>query len=283
MGRSNESPRAASGTGADGAYVFFALACAVTWLLAVPAALAWVRHQAPPPYAIACAGLSAFGPMLAAIAVAGPRGQLREVFGRWRTSPPWIVLALLTPPAVHALATALDVAIGGHPAQWFHPPVTPEQVAALAVFPLGEEFGWRGFAHSRMLQRHGPVKGPLILGAVWGVWHLMYAITPEAAGFDAFAFGLTMIELPLYSLVIAWVFERSNRSMAVAIAFHAGAHLDHIERAPRSELPLHALHLAVLAVAATAAARCLATSLPRRRGGNAALRPNVPTTAAKSR
>ena len=65
---------------------------------------------------------------------------------------------------------------------------------------------------------------------------------------------MIMTELPLYALLIAWVFERANRSMAVAIAFHVGAHLDHIERAPRTDLRLHLIHLAVLAaVAATAA------------------------------
>jgi len=248
-----------TGAGADGALgVFFSLACAFTWLLAVPAALAWTRGEAPPPYAVACAGLSAFGPLFAVLAVAGPRGQLREVFGRWRTSPAWIGLALVTPAAVHLLATALYVAIGGHPSRWFHPPITQEDLAALVVFPLGEEFGWRGFAHSRMARRYGVVRGSVILGAVWGLWHLMYGITPEAAGFDPLQFAMTMIELPLYSLLIAWVFERSGRSMAVAIAFHAGAHLDHIERAPRAELGLHALHLAVLAVLAMLAARSLA-------------------------
>ncbi|MGZ3476202.1 MAG: hypothetical protein ACXWUG_19780, partial [Polyangiales bacterium] len=70
--------------------------------------------------------------------------------------------------------------------------------------------------------------------------------------------GMTMVELPLYSLLVAWVFERANRSMAVAIAFHAGGHLDHIEHASRADLRLHALHLAVLAVAAVLAARSLA-------------------------
>jgi membrane protease YdiL (CAAX protease family) len=254
-----EAPRGAAGSDVDGAYGFFGLACAFTWLLAVPAALAWMRHQAPSPYAVACAGLSAFGPLFAVLAIAGPRRQLKEVFGRWRTNPAWIVLGLFAPFAVHALATSLYVAIGGHPVRWFHPPVTPEDVAALVVFPLGEEFGWRGFAHSRMARRHGLAMGSVIVGVVWGLWHLMYSITPSAAGFDAFAFGITMAELPLYSLLIAWVFERSNRSMAVAIAFHAGAHLDHIERAPRADLRLHALHLAVLAVIALFAARSLAT------------------------
>jgi len=256
-------PRAPSKAAAGGAYLYFALACGVTWLLAIPAALAWMNHRAPPPYAVACAGLSAFGPLLAALAVAGPQRQLGAVFGRWRTSPAWVVLALLAPVMVHTAATALFVAVGGRPTQWFHPPRTPEAIAALVVFPIGEEFGWRGFAHPRMVARFGLVRGALVVGAVWGLWHLMYAITPEAAGFDPFELGMTMIELPLYSLLIAWVFERANRSMAVAIAFHAGAHLDHIERAPRTDLRLHALHMAVLAVTAAVAAWSLSRSWRR--------------------
>ena len=54
-----------------GTGLFFAPACAITWVLAAPAALAWMQHQAPPPFALACAGLSAFGPLLAALAIAG--------------------------------------------------------------------------------------------------------------------------------------------------------------------------------------------------------------------
>ncbi len=252
--------RPTSGTGET--YAFFALACGITWLLALPAASAWMYHRALLPAAIACAGLSAFGPLLAALAIAGPRRQLGQVFGRWRTRPAWILLALFAAPLVHLVATALFVATGGHPTQWFHPPGTPEAVAALVVFPLGEEFGWRGFAHPRMVDRFGPVRGCLIVGAVWGLWHLVYSVTPEAAGFDAFAFALTVVELPLYALLIGWVFERANRSMAVAIAFHLGAHIDHIERAPRTDLRLHLLHVAVLTASAAFAARSLHRQRP---------------------
>ena len=161
--RSNETARAES----DGAFGYFALACAITWLLAIPAARAWMRHEPPPPFAVACAGLSAFGPLLSVLAVAGPRRQLRDVFGRWRTNPAWVALALVSAPVVHAVATALYVATGGSPDQWSHPPVTPDQVAALVVFPLGEEFGWRGFAQPRMTRRYGLVKGSLVVGTVW--------------------------------------------------------------------------------------------------------------------
>jgi uncharacterized protein len=251
----NYDARSAPAT--DGVSLFFALACAITWTLASPAALAWMHHQSPAPLAVAAAGLSAFGPLLAALVVAGRRRQLRQVFGRWRTRPAWVLVALVAAPLVHLIATALFVATGGHPDRWFHPPDTPEAVAALVVFPLGEEFGWRGFAHPRMVSRHGAVRGALIVGVVWGLWHLMYTITPTAGGFDPVELAMIMTELPLYALLIAWVFERANRSMAVALAFHAGAHLDHIERAPRTDLRLHLIHLIVLAVGAGIAARSL--------------------------
>ncbi len=239
----------------DRLYAFFALACAITWLLATPMDLAWWRQVAPPPYAVAGAGLSALGPLFAVLLVA--RGQLREVFGRWRASPLWILFGLLLAPAVHLAATALFVAIGGRPVEWFHPPVTSEHVAALIVFSLGEEFGWRGFAHPRAARRYGLVRGTLLVGVAWGVWHLFYSVSPVTGRLDVLALFQNLVTVPLYAFPIAWLFERSNRSMAVAIACHAGGHLDQIGRAPR-DLRLHALHVAVLAVVAALAARSLA-------------------------
>jgi len=259
----NPISSAGAASRADGVYLYFVLACAITWTMAAPAALAWAHHQAPAPLAVAAAGLSAFGPLLAALVVAGRQRQLRQVFGRWRTSPAWVLVALLGAPIVHLIATALFVAIGGRPDSWFHPPNTPEAVAALVVFPLGEEFGWRGFAHPRMVSRFGDVRGALVVGVVWGLWHLVYTITPTAGGFDPLELAMIMTELPVYALLVAWVFERANRSMAVAIAFHAGAHLDHIERAPRTDLRLHLLHLVVLAVVAGGAAWALSRRAAR--------------------
>jgi membrane protease YdiL (CAAX protease family) len=242
----------------DGLGAFFALACGITWALALPAARAWTRHAAPSGLAVAGAGLSAFGPLLAALAVAGKRRELGPVFGRWRTNPLWIVAAFVVPIGLRFVATAAFVGLGGQPAAWFYPPATPEALAALVVFPLGEELGWRGFAQPRAAARFGLVRGSLVVGAVWGLWHLVYSVTPAAAGFDGFAFGLGMVELPLYAVVLAWFFERSGRSLAVAIAFHAAAHVDHLERAPRAALGLHALHLGLVALAAVVAARLLA-------------------------
>ena len=238
-------------------YVFFALACLITWALDVPLVLAWMQHAEPPGYAIAMAGLSAWGPTLAAVLVAARRGEVRGIFGPWRTNPNWILLALAVPLLVHLPATLLEVALGGRPAAWFYPPVTAEHVAALVMFSIGEEFGWRGYAYPRIVQLHGPIAGSLALGAVWGLWHLLMMVTPEGDLPTLFGVLRGMAELALWSVVLAWVFERSGRSMAVAIAVHMGAHLDNVNRAPQTEVRLQVLRFLVLLVAAGLAARAL--------------------------
>jgi uncharacterized protein len=249
----------------SGVLPFFSLACGITWLLDLPLALAWATGATPPSYAMPMVGFGALGPSLAAFIVAAPRSELRDVFGRWRTSPGWILAGLVLPMAVQLPATLIEVALGGHPAHWLYPPLRAEHVAALVMFPLGEEFGWRGFAYPRLERTHGPVVGSLILGAVWGLWHIgmMFAPDPLRALPPA-TILVTIVELALWSLPMAWMFERGNRSMAVAIAVHAGAHLDNVSRAPETEVRLRILRMAVLALVAAAAAWSLNA---RRRAG----------------
>jgi uncharacterized protein len=247
----------------NGVFVFFGLACAITWALDFPLAFAWATNTTPPPYAMPMVGFGALGPTLAAFIVAAQRGELRSVFGRWRTNPFWIALGLALPFLVQLPATLIDVAIGGAPAHWFYPPVRPEQFAALVMFPLGEEFGWRGFAYPRLAQRHGPVAGSLILGCVWGLWHLGMLFAPDPLrALPLSTIGIYMADLALWSVVMAWMFERGSRSMAVAIAIHAGEHLDNVNRAPETEVTLRVLRFVVLAIVAAFAARSLVATQP---------------------
>jgi membrane protease YdiL (CAAX protease family) len=186
----------------------------------------------------------------------------------------WIVVALFAVPLVHLAATLLEVALGGRPVHWFYPPVRPEHVAGLVFFSVGEEFGWRGFAHPRMVERYGSVAGSLVLGLVWAIWHLAMTVSPATGTLDLFALGTLVVSLPLFSVVFAWVLERGRRSMAVAIALHAGAHLDNIGRAPQGETRLWVLRLVVLVGVTALAARGLV-----RRG--ASRYPTLPISKAK--
>ena len=63
--------------------------------------------------------------------------------------------------------------------------------------------------------------------------------------------GLLMAEPALWSVVMAWFYARSGEP-AVAIAVHAGAHLDNVTRAPDSEVRLRALRFVLGGVAAGA-------------------------------
>jgi membrane protease YdiL (CAAX protease family) len=241
-------------------YWFFALACGITWALDASLDVAWATHAEPPPYALLLVGLGAWGPTMAACIVAARRHRVRGVFGPWRTNLVWILVAPFVPLAVQLVATLVEVLLGGHPAQWFYPPARPEHFAALVMFSFGEEFGWRGFAYPRIAERYGPVVGSLLLGAVWGLWHAGMVFAPDpphAYGWQTLA--IFVPTLALWSVVIAWFLERSNRSVAVAIGLHMGAHIDNVSRAPESEVRLRILRFVVLAVVAALAARSQST------------------------
>ena len=237
-------------------WVFFALACAITWLCALPAVLAWVGGEEPPAYAVPLVALSAFGPTIAAVLVASRQGEVRSVFRPWRTRPIWILVALFTPMAVQLVAKLLEVLLGGHPSSWVQLPSAPEHVAALVIFSIGEEFGWRGFAQPRLERHYNPVVAALIVGTAWSVWHLMYIFTPGTGELDVLGL-LVLVMLPLWAIIFAWLAHRAEGSLFIALALHAGGHLDSVARIPQDEVRVRFLTLLVLAVVAFLAARSL--------------------------
>jgi membrane protease YdiL (CAAX protease family) len=89
----------------------------------------------------------------------------------------------------------------------------------LYTAPLGEELGWRGFALPLLLDRFSPVTASLVLGAVWGVWHLpsffASGLPQSVATLPAF-----LVAAPLLSIVATWLFIRSGGSVVVSILLH---------------------------------------------------------------
>lgn len=245
---------------------FFVLACLITWGCAAPLTWALLHHTAPSEGAMAIAGLSAFGPTLAAVLVARRRREARGVFRPWRTHPGWVLLALLSPMLLQLVAVLIDKALGGSPSAWVHLPAAPEHYAAMIVFSIGEEFGWRGYAHPRMVARFGPVTGSLLLGLGWAVWHLMFLVSPDTGRFEPLLGVMMMGSLLPWSVIYAWLLQRGHGSLAIAIALHMGAHLDNATRIDPSELRLRVITLIVVGVAAVLAARSLQRGLGGERG-----------------
>lgn len=238
---------------------FFVLACGVTWACALPAALAWLRGQPASEGAMGLAGLSAWGPTIAAVIVASRSGRVRRVFGPWRVRPIWLIGALVVPLALQQLARVVMLALGIDFGGWWYPPAAPERWAALVMFSFGEEFGWRGWAQPHMVRRFGLVRGSLLVGVGWALWHTMYLISPETGRVDLDN-AVLMLMLPAFSVVLGWLWARGGGSVAIAIVFHATGHLDNLNRMPPGFGP----RLVVVAVI-TAAAIATAAMLGRRR------------------
>lgn len=240
-------------TRSDGLFSFFVLACAVTWALDATLAAHWWTHRAPPEWSMLLAGLGAWGPAMAAAVVAWRAGTLRGTFGPWRTNPLWPLLALLLPWLLRLPAVLLEAVLGNPPERWMLLPTRPEQWVAMVMFSFGEELGWRGFAHPRVVARWGPTVGPAILGVVWAVWHLLMMVTPEGR-YDVLQLALLLGIFPPSSILVGRLMDRAGGSLWVAVALHAGGHLDNAGTAPAAELRMRALYVAALWIAALAPA-----------------------------
>jgi membrane protease YdiL (CAAX protease family) len=94
----------------------------------------------------------------------------------------------------------------------------------LFVLVVGEELGWRGYALPLLLEKRSAVSASLILGLIWGVWHLPTFVIPGTPqyGLPFAAFVLLTIE---YSILMTWVFLHTHGSVLIATLFHGAINL----------------------------------------------------------
>ena len=109
----------------------------------------------------------------------------------------------------------------------------PQGLMAFVMFPiillmggaLFEEFGWRGFALDRLQSRWSAVVSSLILGIIWGVWHLpMFFLVGSSQNillaYLPISTVLFFIEAILVTFVITWVYNNTGRSILGALLIH---------------------------------------------------------------
>ncbi len=217
---------------------FFALAFAITWLVQLPAAMvALGLLPGPIDRFMPLAGIGAFGPLIAAVLVARRSpGGARGLFARLkiRVGARWYLVALTLPGLVLAAGMLVYRLLGGD-GSLIYPPTDGERIAALIVFPIGEEVGWRGLALPRLLQRHGPIAASVILGVLWGLWHIPMFVL---AGGTALVFAASMVMLVAGSFMFTWMFNRTGGSLLLAILLHVGVHLSNPNLAMPDVMPL---------------------------------------------
>lgn len=92
--------------------------------------------------------------------------------------------------------------------------------------PLGEEFGWRGFALNRLLYIYNPMVSSLILGIIWSIWHLPLFFIDGTVQQSINFIGYTIITI-LFSILITVLFMKTNFSVFSAIIIHTTSNLSY--------------------------------------------------------
>lgn len=91
--------------------------------------------------------------------------------------------------------------------------------------PLNEEFGWRGYALDRLLLKFGFIKGSLILGFIWAIWHLPWYFTPGQAQYNllrdnVFHAVMFIPSVMLLSVFVSFVYVKTKRSILAGAMVH---------------------------------------------------------------
>lgn len=208
----------------------FLLAYIFTWAWLVPMFV--IGHQQVlGPWLILSPSLAGF--VMAGI-TEGRAGVIRLLRRAvlWQVGLPWYLVALLLMPAIWLMSVAL---MPGAVAA-FRAPGSSFPVSYLVAFVSTffgtcflEEFGWRGFALPHLQRQHGPLLGTLILGFLWGFWHLPLRLFQpgdmEGTGTGWLAFALPFLlyvcETAASSILFTWVFNHSRGSILLALLLHA--------------------------------------------------------------
>jgi uncharacterized protein len=92
------------------------------------------------------------------------------------------------------------------------------------ILVVGEELGWRGYALPQLLERWSPLTSSLILGLLWGLWHLPTFLVPGTPqyGLPLSAFILLTVE---YSILLTWLYLHTKGSVLLATLCHGAINL----------------------------------------------------------
>jgi uncharacterized protein len=156
-----------------------------------------------------------------------------RMFNPRRFVPRWYLTIFLLMPVLMSLTAIIDLLTGGA--------IEPYRERAVEIFgdpsalpiyllfillcgPLPEEFGWHGYLLDRLQERHSVIKAAVFLGFIWGAWHIplfympgtyQFMQGPFTVWFWTFMIGIVPLEI-----VMAWIFNSTNRSTFGIVIFH---------------------------------------------------------------
>ena len=176
-------------------------------------------------------------PLVAGITLAtitGGRPRLKELWWRLidvrRIKIRWWVIVLLFWPVfdLFMAKAALLLGITEQPINivWevFNEPSKLAFMLLLSfVFPAVEEIGLRGYWLDELQARFNPIISGIINGGTWALWHTPFVWFPGYYANTSFNPELWwwLPSIILHTLLIVWVYNKTNRSILAVVLFHA--------------------------------------------------------------
>lgn len=169
------------------------------------------------------------GPAFAAVIVialtmgrAGLRGYWKELT-QWRAGW-WYLIAPLIIIGYTAIAFVINLLSGAILSETPHWLSLGTFVQFLFLGGQWEEPGWTGFALPKLQERfanrpNGTLIAALMLGVFRALWHLPLFLYGKLYWFDIFVFAFA------FQIIIAWLYQRSGKSVPVVMLFHFGSNV----------------------------------------------------------
>jgi uncharacterized protein len=205
---------------------FFLLTFAVMWTLYFTVVAASIPASAPSGMLLILLG--AYSPGIVALALTaraeGAEG-VRALLGRvvqWDVPAKWYVFAVSYFVAIKLAAALIHrVAIGAWPRFGTEPIyLIPLAIAFSTPFQAGEEIGWRGYALPRMAARFGLARSSVLLGLIWGFWHLPQFFIRDGNSYGQSFFVFVVIVTAL-TVAMAWLYGHTGGSLLPVMVMHA--------------------------------------------------------------
>jgi membrane protease YdiL (CAAX protease family) len=206
--------------------LFILLTFILTWSIEIPAAMT-AHGYASIKISKSLQLITTLTPGIVAIVLslalgrgAGLKAFLKPII-KWRVNIYWYLSVLGT----GILLTGLSVLA-------FHlfsnkqvKPDTPVNILAYLIIliflsPFWEEIGWRGFLLPNLQEKYSPLTAALIIGFVWGLWHLPGILAANPYGNQSMYYFLIIFGgCFALSILQTWLFN-STKSLLICILLH---------------------------------------------------------------
>ncbi len=147
----------------------------------------------------------------------------------WRVGWKWYFAAFLLMPSLQLMAIFMNAALSQTPidfsAAYAYKIFGQSANLVLFIIPFflidaianGEEIGWRGYVLPRLQMKYSALASSLILGVIWGFWHLPKYLSH----WDTVTFVLFMVGVMARAVLYTWLYNNTKGSLLLTTVFHA--------------------------------------------------------------